>query len=368
MENPMNTRTHPFRRLCALAAGLAALLFAVPLHAQTPETQPGRTDEQIMADLRLAIPQLGPIVGSAARLSDPAVRQAVAPKAIPLLQRILTDIDQITAIPEAAKMQAKLQYLPLLSVLGDQNATDTLNNLAGSVDPTTALQAQSAQVLAQWLLAGKDPAAQAKVADQIEAMDKAHPDSNELTQYTYLFSQNAATPELHDRLAGLITNMKGSAATEIQQMNAAAAKLTSLENKPLVVSGTQVTGAPFSTSGWKGKVILVDFWATWCGPCREELPRVKKIYGDYHAKGLEVLGVSNDYSASTLTDFTVQNEMPWPELLDLDAASQHNWNPITLGYGIYGIPTMFLIDKNGVLRTTNARENMETLVPQLLAE
>src|SRR5580698_3644992 len=110
----MNSRTHPFRRLCALAAGLAVVLFVVPLHAQTPATQPGRTDEQIMADLRVAIPELGPIVGSAARLSDPAVRQAVAPKAIPLLQRILADIDQISAIPEAAKMQARLQYLPLL--------------------------------------------------------------------------------------------------------------------------------------------------------------------------------------------------------------------------------------------------------------
>ncbi|HUB24565.1 MAG TPA: TlpA disulfide reductase family protein [Tepidisphaeraceae bacterium] len=364
----MNSRTQTTWRIGAIAAALSAAFIARPLAAQTAATQPAMSDEQLMNDVRQLIQQLGPIIGSASRLSDPAIRQSVAPQGIPLLKHIVADIDQISAIPAPAKTQIELQYLPLLSVLGDHDATNTMSSLASSTDPTTAMEGQSAQLFAQWLLAGKDADAQTKVADQIEPLDKAHPESNELTQYTYLFSRNAATPELHDRLAAMVEGMKSPAAGEIKQMNDAAAKLASLENKPLVVSGTLVTGTPFSTSAWKGKVVLVDFWATWCGPCREELPRVKKIYGDYHAKGLEVLGVSNDYSAATLTDFTVQNEMPWPELLDVDAASQQKWNPITLGYGIYGIPTMFLIDKNGVLRTTDARDNMETMIPQLLAE
>ena len=149
---------------------------------------------------------------------------------------------------------------------------------------------------------------------------------------------------------------------------AADQKLKSFENKPLAIAGKQVDGKDFTTADWKGKVILVDFWATWCGPYVEELPRVKKIYADYHDKGLEILGVSNDTDVQALKDFVVKDQMPWPQLFDGAAASQQQWNPITLGFGINGIPTMFLIDKKGVLRTVEARENMEDLIPKLLAE
>jgi hypothetical protein len=60
--------------------------------------------------------------------------------------------------------------------------------------------------------------------------------------------------------------------------------------------------------------------------------------------------------------------MPWVELLDAPAAANHQWNPVTVGYGISGIPTMFLIDKKGVLRSVEAREKMEEIIPTLLAE
>jgi thiol-disulfide isomerase/thioredoxin len=139
-------------------------------------------------------------------------------------------------------------------------------------------------------------------------------------------------------------------------------------NKPLALSGTLVDGKAFSTDSLKGKVILVDFWATWCGPCKAELPRVKKMYDDYHSKGLEVVGVSNDYDAEALKSFILNAELPWPQLFDANAAAKHDWNPLTVGQKIDGIPAMYLIDKKGLLRTVNARQNMEELIPQLLAE
>jgi thiol-disulfide isomerase/thioredoxin len=131
---------------------------------------------------------------------------------------------------------------------------------------------------------------------------------------------------------------------------------------------TALDGSKFNLDAMGGHVVLIDFWATWCGPCKAELPRVKKMYADYHDRGLEILSVSNDYSSSDLTDFTAKNEMPWPELYDDAAGSNHHWNPITLGYGIHGIPTMFLIDKKGICRTVEARAKMEDLIPTLLAE
>ena len=82
-----------------------------------------------------------------------------------------------------------------------------------------------------------------------------------------------------------------------------------------------------------------------------------------------MLGVSNDFAADDLKKFLAENkDMPWPQLFDASAAAQQQWNPVTLAYGINGIPTMFLIDKKGVVRTVSARENMEELIPKMLAE
>ncbi len=67
-----------------------------------------------------------------------------------------------------------------------------------------------------------------------------------------------------------------------------------LTGDPVKVSGKTIDGKPFDISQYKGKVVIVDFWATWCGPCLAELPNLKKIYEKYHDRGLEIVGVNLD--------------------------------------------------------------------------
>jgi len=136
--------------------------------------------------------------------------------------------------------------------------------------------------------------------------------------------------------------------------------------KPFVLAGPRADGRPFSTEQWKGKVVLVDFWATWCGPCRGELPRVKKAYADFHSRGLEVVGVSCDQNGSQLAEFLAQDpDMPWPQLFD---AAHPGWNALATANHVNAIPTMFLIDKKGVLRAVDARKDFEQVIPKLLDE
>jgi cytochrome c biogenesis protein CcmG/thiol:disulfide interchange protein DsbE len=114
-------------------------------------------------------------------------------------------------------------------------------------------------------------------------------------------------------------------------------------------------------------VILVDFWASWCPPCRESLPKVAKLFQDDHAKGLEVVGISNDDSREDLKNFLLQNkEITWPQIYQQRSAS--GYTGLTAHFAISEIPTMFVIDRNGILREVAVGYFPDNLVAKLLDE
>jgi len=147
---------------------------------------------------------------------------------------------------------------------------------------------------------------------------------------------------------------------------AAKGKLKNMEalGNPVAIAFEAVDGRKVDVAKMKGKVVLIDFWATWCGPCVAELPNVKKTYAKYHKKGFEIVGISLDSNKGKLTNFVEDNDMPWPQQFD-----GKGWkNQYAVEFGIQGIPAMWLIDKKGNLVDMKARTGLEAKVEKLLGE
>ena len=101
-------------------------------------------------------------------------------------------------------------------------------------------------------------------------------------------------------------------------------------------------GTRFNLDQMNGRVVLVDFWATWCGPCNEELPQIKKIAKDFAGQPLIILSVSWDEEAQTWKDFIQKNGMTWPQYRD----TSHRLSKL---FQVEGIPSYFTIDSDGIL-------------------
>ena len=123
--------------------------------------------------------------------------------------------------------------------------------------------------------------------------------------------------------------------------------------EPLELVFEALDGRTVDLSKMKGKVVLIDFWATWCGPCIVEIPKIKKIYNKYKSEGLEVFGISLDTDRKKLETFVSENNIPWPQFFD-----GKGWhNRLAKKYGIVSIPTYWLVDKQGNLVDMKARKN-----------
>lgn len=122
-------------------------------------------------------------------------------------------------------------------------------------------------------------------------------------------------------------------------------------------------GDEIDLAAMKGKVVLVDFWATWCGPCVAEMPNVIAAYNKHHENGFEVIGISLDQDQGAMANYITENKMPWPQYYD-----GKGWgNEIAGKFGIGSIPATFLIGKDGKIAASNLRgPALEEKVAELL--
>ncbi|MBN2505383.1 MAG: TlpA family protein disulfide reductase [Verrucomicrobia bacterium] len=157
------------------------------------------------------------------------------------------------------------------------------------------------------------------------------------------------------------------AATEDEEVQAAARDLQRKAGrwgKPLEIAYTAVDGREVDLRKLRGKVVLVDFWATWCLPCVAALPELKGTYARLQPRGFEILGISLDRDRRALERLVKAEQIPWPQCFDAATLEKSFGQE----FGITSIPTVWLVDKKGVLRDLNARVDLAAKVERLLAE
>jgi thiol-disulfide isomerase/thioredoxin len=136
-----------------------------------------------------------------------------------------------------------------------------------------------------------------------------------------------------------------------------------LRTKPLELSFTATDGRKIDMTELRGKVVLIDFWATWCPPCVAEAPQLVETYKKYHERGLEIIGISLDQNREALEKFTKENGMTWPQFFD-----GKGWNnEFAQRFNIQSVPTMWLFGRDGKLKDASARgERLNSLIENAL--
>ena len=272
---------------------------------------------------------------------------------------------------DEARLQAsrmKLQSLTLLTQLGDREAEAAVAEFAKELvaGGDAELAAEGDRMLmvgdAKKALQTQDMEAAEALVPRIGAVLEKNPDDPQSAQLAMQFAGALEHMPGGTAVAGKAYATFGEAFAKSSnpQIKAMAEgfagmlRRLSLIGNEMEISGTNLDGQPFDQKSLAGKVVLVDFWATWCGPCIAEMPNVLAAFEKYHDKGFEVVGISLDTDRDALETFLKEKEIPWTILYE-EPQGQGWQHPLASYYGITGIPTVILVGRNGKVVSMDVR-------------
>lgn len=176
------------------------------------------------------------------------------------------------------------------------------------------------------------------------------------------FAKDCSVAELEAKYQRLSDRVKNSSLGGKIRATLATLKATGIGQVAPDFTLQTPEGGSLTLSSLRGKCVLVDFWASWCGPCIRELPNIKKVYEKYHSRGFEVVSISLDDKMANWTKAIEKHQIPW-----LHVSSLKGWKcPVAQLYHVTGVPAMYLLDAEGRIVTDNARgEALEQEVSKL---
>lgn len=157
--------------------------------------------------------------------------------------------------------------------------------------------------------------------------------------------------DIENRYNALEASAKQGSFARVLEKTIADSKINAVGTKAIEFSQKDTSGKLVSLASFKGKYVLIDFWASWCGPCRAENPTIVTAFNTYKSKGFTVLGISLDQNRDGWIQAIRKDKLDWTQLSDLNYFS----NEVARLYRVEAIPSNFLVDPNGIIVAKNLR-------------
>lgn len=245
--------------------------------------------------------------------------------------------------------------------------------LAEALKPLRALSNPLQQQAKEYYLS-KDTAGMKKIEpelkkylQQIDSIERAflkkYPDED-VSLRIVVRKTTPLIPEVAEPLFNALSSrVKASEAGKKFAEKINAVKATSVGLPAALFTQNDVNGNPVSLASYRGKYVLIDFWASWCVPCRAENPVLKKAYEKYHDKNFDIIAISVDNKEEAWKKAIEQDQLPWKQLSDLKGIH----NEVAVKYGVTSVPQNFLVNPHGIIIARNLRgDELEKKLQTLL--